>query len=142
MKRSIITIHRKIDESNILLSDCISAISSAVAKVKIHRMKLETYITLHPYVPLYPYTYPIESNSPQIVKIMSNACNLVGIGPMASVAGALTDLAVNSIIVSGTHTAVVENGGEISASSKEAFTVGLFTRVTNLFNSIFFQIYP
>lgn len=143
MKRSIIKIRRKIKESNILFqSDSISAISSAIAKVKIHRMELETYITLHP---MFRYTltpYPIEPNSPQIVKIMSNSCNLVGIGPMASVAGALADLAVDSMIASGAHIAIVENGGEVSASSKEAFTVGLFTGVNNLFNSIFFQIYP
>ena len=84
--------------------------------------------------------YPIASNSPQIVKIMSSACNLVGIGPMASVAGALADLAVNSMLASGVHIAVVENGGEISASSKEAFTVRLFTDVNSFLIMSFFKL--
>lgn len=143
MRRSIIKIRRKIKESNILFqSDKIHAIHSAVTQVKTHRMELETYITLHP---IFRYTltpYSIDPNSPQIVKIMSKACNLVEIGPMASVAGALADLAVNSMLVAGAHIAIVENGGEISASSKEKFTVGLFTGEHNLFNSIFFQIFP
>jgi ApbE superfamily uncharacterized protein (UPF0280 family) len=143
LKRAILKIRRNIKESNILFqSESKSAINVAIAKVKTHRMELETYITLHP---IFRYTltpYPFEPNSPQIVKIMCNACNLVEIGPMASVAGALADLAVNSMISYGAQIAIVENGGEVSASSNEAFTVGLFTGETNLFNSVFFQIYP
>ena len=143
MKESVIKIRRKIHESNILFqSDSKNAINSAIATVKIHRMELETYITHHPMFRYSLTPAPIELNSPYIVQMMTNACNVVGIGPMASVAGALADLAVDSMIASGAQIAIVENGGEISASSKEPFTVGLFTGVDSRINSIFFQISP
>ena len=49
--------------------------------------------------------------------MMAEAAEKAGVGPMAAVAGAIADLAVEAIINAGCKVAVVEDGGEISAQS-------------------------
>lgn len=143
LKPPIIKVRRKIKETHILFqSESSAAINAAIASIKLHRIELETYIFLHPIFRKTLLAIPVEPNAPKIVKTMSQACNLVSVGPMASVAGALADLAVDSMIGSGASVAIVENGGEISAASKEAFTVGLHAEKNNPSSSICFQIFP
>ena len=54
---------------------------------------------------------------PLVAKLMAEAAEKAGVGPMAAVAGAIADLAVNDMIQAGCEVAVVEDGGEISAQS-------------------------
>jgi hypothetical protein len=48
---------------------------------------------------------------------MAQAAEKAGVGPMAAVAGVIADLAVNDMINTGCEVAIVEDGGEISATS-------------------------
>jgi ApbE superfamily uncharacterized protein (UPF0280 family) len=143
LKSHIIKTRRKIKQSNVLFqSESQEAINKAIATIKVHRIELETYISLHPNFRYTLQPFPVELNAPKIVKTMSQACDLVDVGPMAAVAGALADLAVDSMIATGASVAIVENGGEVSATSKEPFTVGLYAGRNILSGSIRFQILP
>lgn len=143
MVAPIIKIKRRIKESNVLFkSESSVAITRAIETIKFHRMDLESYINVHP---LFRYTlqpYPIGGDAPMIVKIMSQSCNHIHVGPMAAVAGALADLAVESMVASGAKIAIVENGGEVSASSEESFSIGLYAGNHPLSNKIGFIISP
>ena len=53
------------------------------------------------------------------------AAEKAGVGPMAAVAGAIADLAVEDMVRAGCEVAVVEDGGEISANSNQPVDVAV-----------------
>ena len=73
---------------------------------------------------------------------MAESSILANVGPMAAVAGALADLAVDAMVGLNASIAIVENGGEVSASSKESFTVGLYAGKNVFSGSMGFRIHP
>jgi ApbE superfamily uncharacterized protein (UPF0280 family) len=56
---------------------------------------------------------------------MAEAAQKADVGPMAAVAGALADLAVEDMKHSGCQVAVVENGGEIMVNSNQPIDVAV-----------------
>jgi len=99
-----------------MISDKQPAIQAAIKSIKHNRQELEVYIRanpkfLHTLKPIPPPEKPL------VAKLMALAAEKAGVGPMAAVAGAIADLAVNDMITTGCEVAVVEDGGEISAQS-------------------------
>lgn len=109
-------------------------------KTIIHnRKQLENYIRAHPKF-LYSLK-PFEVNDgPDIVKLMATASAKADVGPMASVAGALADLAVDAMLNCGAKIAIVENGGEVSAVSERPVDVALLAGDSSLSGSIGFRV--
>ena len=69
-----------------------------------------------------PITAP---EKPLVAKLMAIAAQKADVGPMAAVAGALADLAVEDMKREGCEVAVVEDGGEISAASNRPVDVAV-----------------
>jgi ApbE superfamily uncharacterized protein (UPF0280 family) len=139
----LIKIRRHIKESNILFqSDKAEAIDAAIEAVEHHRLELETYIRLRPDFAKTFHPIPVYTNAPTIIQKMANAAKEADVGPMAAVAGALADLAVEAMIRSGSRISIVEDGGEISAISEEPFTVGLYAGQNALGHDLGFMIKP
>jgi len=139
----LIKVRQRFKESNILFqSDRAEAIDTAIEAVRHHRLELETYIRLHPGFAeaLQPIT--VESVAPLIVRRMADATAKADVGPMAAVAGALADLAVEAMVRAGSRVSIVENGGEVSAVSQEPFTVGLYAGHSALGQDLGFRINP
>src|SRR5690606_11870686 len=89
--------------------DLTSEAASVLAAV---RLELEAYIGAHPrfaesFVPV-----PVESGVPEIVRLMASAGAAAGVGPMASVAGAVAEHVARALVA---HSAdvIVENGGDL-----------------------------
>jgi hypothetical protein len=107
-----------------IISDSEEAIWTAISSIKRNREELEEYITDHEIFLV--SLRPVEvTNGPEVVRLMADAAAKANVGPMAAVAGVLADLAVSEMILDGCETAVVENGGEISASSSAPIDVAL-----------------
>ena len=68
----------------------------------------------------------VEQDAPEIVKTMAEAAGLFGVGPMAAVAGAIAQKAVEAALMAGACEAVVDNGGDIVMSLQTPLLVGLF----------------
>jgi len=99
-----------------IISDQQKAIQTAIESIKRNRQELEIYTKanpkfLHTLKPITPPEKPIVAN------LMAQAAEKAGVGPMAAVAGVIADLAVNDMINTGCEVAIVEDGGEISATS-------------------------
>jgi ApbE superfamily uncharacterized protein (UPF0280 family) len=71
---------------------------------------------------------------------MSLAGREADVGPMAAVAGVLADLSVEAMIESGAQVAVVENGGEVSMSSKEPISIAIAAGEAELSREIGFRV--
>lgn len=143
LKTQIFEERRRFEESSVLFkSEKREAIDAAISTIRVHRMELVTYIALHPEFRHALSPVSIETEAPRIVKLMEQSTIQFEVGPMAAVAGVLADLAVESMVSVGAKIAIVENGGEISASSQEMFIVGLHAGENVLSNRIGFQIDP
>ena len=99
-----------------LISDQQKAIEAALISINCSRRELETYIKNH-FEFLYSLKPILPPRKPIVAKLMAEAAQKAGVGPMAAVAGAIADLAVNEMKNVGCDVAVVENGGEIAAYS-------------------------
>jgi uncharacterized protein len=100
----------------VIISDKLAGVKAAKESIKRSRQELEIYIRANPKF-LYTLTPIPPPEKPQVAKMMAEAAERAGVGPMAAVAGAIADLAVNDMKNAGCEVAVVEDGGEISAQS-------------------------
>ena len=107
-----------------MMADRSDAIEGGVFSLIYHRKQLEEYVKDHPGF-LYSFRPVHVDGEPRIVRLMASASQKADVGPMASVAGVLADLAVEAMISSGARVAVVENGGEVSAVSNKPIDVAL-----------------
>ena len=74
---------------------------------------------------LYTLTPIPAPEKPLVAKMMALAAQKADVGPMAAVAGAIADLAVEDMKRVGCEVAVVEDGGEISAVSNQPVDVAV-----------------
>jgi len=71
--------------------------------------------------------YAAGEDDDPLISHMCRASSLAGVGPMASVAGAVAFHAVRRMTEAGASFAVVENGGDIALRIDRDITVGIFT---------------
>jgi hypothetical protein len=107
-----------------IISDKQQAIQAAIESIKRNRQELEIYVRANPKFlhTLKPVPAP---EKPLVAKMMAQAAEKAGVGPMAAVAGAIADLAVGDMTCAGCEVAVVEDGGEISAQSNRPVDVAV-----------------
>ena len=99
-----------------IISDKQKAIETAIESIKRNRQELEIYVKVNPRF-LHTLKPILPPEKPLVAKLMAEASEKAGVGPMAAVAGVIADLAVNDMTQAGCKVAVVEDGGEISATS-------------------------
>jgi ApbE superfamily uncharacterized protein (UPF0280 family) len=107
-----------------IIADREEAIGVAVESLTRNRRELEKYTEVYQefLFSLKPVKTPSE---PLVAKLMAEASEKADVGPMAAVAGVLADLAVKDMVNFGCRIAVVEDGGEISATSNIPVDVAL-----------------
>jgi ApbE superfamily uncharacterized protein (UPF0280 family) len=87
---------------------------AAIAKVIALRTEMEAYLLKDPIFGRTFEPHRVEPNAPEIVRLMAEAANRGGVGPMASVAGAFSEMVGRHLMQQFTvQEIVVENGGDI-----------------------------
>jgi uncharacterized protein len=107
-----------------ILSDSQQAIQAAIESIKRNRQELDLYVRANPKF-LYTLKPIVAPEKPLVAKLMAVATQKASVGPMAAVAGALADLAVEDMKREGCEVAVVEDGGEISVASNRSIDVAV-----------------
>jgi len=130
-----------IGESQIHIKcDSKEAILQSVKDVKRHREELLKYIRRHPDFQYALKPVKVTKHAPRIVKKMTKASRIADVGPMASVAGALADLGLESMLKCGARVAVIENGGEIAAFTEQPIYVTIVSSCLDVSGKIGFYI--
>ena len=93
--------------------------------ILIHRYQLERYIQSHPDFLTTLQPYPADPYAPSLVKEMIEVTRGVGVGPMASVAGAIAQYVARGL-QQWTDQVIVENGGDIFLKANRPVTVSIF----------------
>jgi len=84
---------------------------------------------------------PIEvEDAPFIAKLMVKAGKIADVGPMAAVAGTISQLSMEYLIKEGAKYAVVENGGDIAIKTNKGVVMGLYAGTSSLSGQIGFKI--
>ena len=127
------------DSRGTIIADKENAIDVAVESIRRNRELLENFAESHRLFleSLKPVKVPAE---PLVAKLMAEAALKAGVGPMAAVAGILADLAVADMVAEGCRIAVVEDGGEVSAVSKEPIDVAVGVGDAPLSNRFGFRL--
>ncbi|MEM1556331.1 MAG: UPF0280 family protein [Candidatus Bathyarchaeia archaeon] len=108
-----------------------------IREIRQHIKALHDYIRENP-----RFQYALEPvdddpNAPLIVRLMIEASKAAGVGPMASVAGAIVDLGLKKMLEMGSGVVVIENGGEVAAyTSGKEIVVSISTNENHLSGKI------
>jgi ApbE superfamily uncharacterized protein (UPF0280 family) len=90
-----------------------------------YRHQLERYIQAHPDFLTTLQPYPEDPYAPLLVREMIEVSRVVGVGPMASVAGAIAQYVAKGL-QQWTDQVIVENGGDIFMKANRPVTVSIF----------------
>jgi ApbE superfamily uncharacterized protein (UPF0280 family) len=105
------------------------------------RTPLEEYIKSNPLFLCSLEPYPVQGDSPAIVRDMAQAARTVGVGPMAAVAGAVAE-AVGKELLAHTPEVIVENGGDIFMKVSRTSLIGIYANDSPLTGKIALEIKP
>jgi len=104
-----------------------------------YRDALERYIERHPTFLTSLKPLPVGDDAPLIVKSMSESAGKVGVGPMASVAGAIAEF-VGTDLLAFSPEIIVENGGDIYLKSLKKRLIGIYAGKSPLTGKISLEI--
>jgi len=113
--------------------------SKALKLVLKYRGLIERYIERHPAFLSSLEPLPVTSDAPLIVKAMLEATSKVGVGPMASVAGAIAEF-VGTDLVAFSPEVIIENGGDIYLKSLSQRVVGIYAGKSPLTGKVGLEI--
>ncbi len=105
------------------------------------RKDIEQYIYRNPIFKSTFKPLSVKDEMPPIVRVMVEAGGLAGVGPMASVAGAIAEF-VGKRLLEICHQVIVENGGDIFMKVKKRKRVGIYAGESPLTGKIALQIQP
>ncbi|MBS7609294.1 UPF0280 family protein [Candidatus Bathyarchaeota archaeon] len=142
MTNRAIKIVKNIGQSRILVeTNSHDALNAAFNSVILNRLRLENYIEKHPAFLWALEPVEVGIDAPEVVRRMAAAALGAGVGPMAAVAGAIADLALEAMAPYKASIAIVENGGEISVLSRHSVTIGILAPPP-ISRSIGFLLHP
>jgi len=104
-----------------------------------YRHILGEYIECHPDFLSSLEPVSISDNVPCIIKAMSESARRVGVGPMASVAGAIAEFVGNELLTFSPEI-IIENGGDIYLKSLNKRLIGIYAGKSPLTGKIGLEI--
>lgn len=136
----LVMIKRRIvvEESNILLTTDMENVDLTNFIIK-ERYGLKSYIQLHPEFLSSLEPLKVE-NAPPLVEEMARASKLADVGPMAAVAGTISQFCLNYILDQGSRYSIVDNGGDVALKTNRDVTVGLFAGESSLSGRLGFKV--
>ncbi|TFF88908.1 MAG: UPF0280 family protein [Promethearchaeota archaeon] len=127
------------DSDITIISESKMAISNAKKALFYHRAILEDYVAKKDTFKTSFSPVKVDSDE-KVIKLMSEASFICDVGPMATVAGALADLMLESMESNKIKVKMVENGGELSIDSESPLNIALFAGANPLNINIGFRV--
>ena len=131
----------RVKETDLLIhaeSDLTSAARDAVLRC---RGFLEAYIGLNPEFQHVLFPWKLEGPVPAIVREMARAGQAAGVGPMAAVAGAISEQVGNELRGASPRI-IVENGGDVFLCTDEPAIVAVYAGASALSMRIGLRVDP
>jgi ApbE superfamily uncharacterized protein (UPF0280 family) len=113
-----------VDETDLYIRATANLEKEAHRSVSKYRRILENYIRTHPRFLTALNPLPPDTRAPKIVQTMLRAAERAGVGPMASVAGAIAQFVGDDLHRSSPEI-IIENGGDIFLRSTKKRVIGI-----------------
>ncbi len=124
-KDNLISYNVKFAESDLFISSDTNIADVAEKSLIQHRHSLEAYIKNNPEFLTSLLPLSEDPIAPPIIRDMLTKSKICGVGPMASVAGAVSEFVGNDLLNS-TENVIIENGGDIFLQSKSKLTIAVY----------------
>lgn len=105
---------------------CCDEFEEVTSEIKRQRKILEDYISVHRQFQMSLTPVELKPDAPDSAVRMARAAKLVGVGPMAAVAGVMAQMAAEAAIKKNCGEVIVENGGDIYLRTFEQVVIGLY----------------
>lgn len=112
--------------------------SNAILK---YRKQIEDYIRKNPIFQRSLKPLPVDGKAPEIIRTMQEVSLKTGVGPFASVAGAIAEF-VGREILKYSKEIIVENGGDIFLKTSRKRRIGIFAGESKFSNRLALEILP
>jgi ApbE superfamily uncharacterized protein (UPF0280 family) len=122
--RGLVSFHVVIKETDLWVSADVHLEKETRDLVFDLRRQIEAYINVHPEFATTLTPYEIDPYASPLIGEMITVTRKLGVGPMASVAGAIAEY-VGKGILSLTNQVIVENGGDIFLKANRPVTVAI-----------------
>jgi ApbE superfamily uncharacterized protein (UPF0280 family) len=106
------------------------------------RLILENYMARHPDFEILFDVTEVDPTAPEFIRKMMDSTIKAGVGPMASVAGGLAEVATDAMYSFGSQKVIANNGGDISIQGKMEAKVGLYGGKNEMAERVGFMIKP
>jgi ApbE superfamily uncharacterized protein (UPF0280 family) len=113
----------------------------AKAAVLKYRSQIKSYVRTHPGFLKSLHPLEADSNAPLIIKRMCESARAASVGPMAAVAGAISEM-TGMELLSHCKEIIIENGGDIFLKTDRVRKVGIFAGQSPLSGRIRIEIQP
>jgi len=119
---------------------CCERFDAVTDEIVRRRRILEEYIARQPAFANSLKPLELLDDAPEVARRMARAADLVGVGPMAAVAGAMAQCAAEAGLKAGADEAIVENGGDIYLATDEPIVIGFHTGTGELAGRLAFSV--
>ena len=126
-------------ESDLLIQAPVLLQEEALDSLRYFRKTLENYIKQNPEFKKTRKPYSPDDFAPPIIKEMIKVSALCGVGPMAAVAGCISQYVAENLLKS-TNEIIIENGGDIYIKSSQIRTVIIYAGSSPLSNKIYLKV--
>ncbi len=123
--RDLVSFNAVVRETDLHIRAQSNLKQTVIKSIKKCRQPLEQYIASHPLFLHSLEPVAVENDAPAIVKEMAIAARSAGVGPMATVAGAIAE-AVGRDLLDYSPEVIVENGGDIFMKSLKKRLIGIY----------------
>jgi len=123
--RDLVSFNVTVKETDLHIRAVKNLKSKAIRMVTKYREALEGYIERHQSFLTSLEPFPAGDDAPRIVRLMADSSEKAGVGPMASVAGAIAEL-VGSELLEFSPEVIIENGGDIFLKSLKSRTISIY----------------
>jgi len=113
------------EETDLLVSGDVDLSASAAEAIAKYRRQIKGYITRDKGFQSALEPVEVMGDAPEIVKEMAEAARIVGVGPMASVAGVMAER-VGRDLLKFSKQIIVENGGDIFINTSARRLLGIY----------------
>jgi len=137
--QDLISFNVVVKETDLYIRASTNLKRKALKLVLKYRNTLERYIERHPSFVTSLEPFSAADDAPDIVKSMSESASKVGVGPMASVAGAIAEFVGNELSAFSPEI-IIENGGDIFLKSLKKRLIGIYAGKSPLSGKIGLEI--
>ncbi len=131
--------HKETDLFILAKRDLAKEVSSWIIEA---RAAIEEYAMLHPGFLESLIPYPDDNLAPEPVKQMLKASKMANVGPMAAVAGAISEFVAQKILDIFHGEVIVENGGDIALYLEQPIVIGIYAGNSPFSNKIGIKLEP